>query len=44
MRQSIANKLTLFTENVQVMKSDFMWQDNMTKRLTALFIRLRINP
>jgi hypothetical protein len=40
MNQKITDKLTLFTENVQIMRNSFKWQHAGTKRLVALLYTL----
>ena len=40
MTASIHTKLTLFSENAQTIKKDFVWQNTMTRRLAALLYAL----
>jgi hypothetical protein len=40
MTTSIQTKLTLFAENAQTIKKDFVWQNTMTRRLAALLYAL----
>jgi hypothetical protein len=44
MTASIQTKLTLFAENAQNIKKDFVWQNTMTRRLAALLYALDGKP
>jgi len=44
MNQKLEERLTLFLENSQSMRKDFVWQDSLTKRLAALIYACENKP